>query len=655
MSCCCSEPTEPAKAEQDSSAEAIAWLKLAIAAILSGLTMYISLGVNIESPEGTTRTVVHSALAIVAIGVILGLGSPIIVSAWKQFRRKRITLEHAFLLGIFGSLIASIYSSVTGEGAIYYEVVVILISIYLFGQTIKERQIRKRTELASMIPGLYGEANVLIDGSESRKAVSEIVKGERLVIRESETVPADCFIIEGEVYIEQQAHTGETYPQPKGSGDRLLAGSVVLDGEILVEATASGKEREIDRLLSALDPTFAESTHSDRLAQKILNVFVPSVLIIAGLTGVVWTLMGHPLEGFLHAFTVTVVACPCALGIAIPLATRRGIAQLKLLGIVSKHPTYVDLLTGINHIAFDKTGTLSQPTLGLSSFDVASDAPAALTSWIVEIQNHSTHPVARPFWRLDATPVASVSRLEIQPMPGRGIRADFQDASGTHELLLGNAHLLIENGIPTSDEKAERAIYAIYQGKIAATAHLSEDSREESVETLRELLEAGYRVSILTGDSHVPDGYRLPGVEIFTGLSSQDKARRLDQLDSQTLYIGDGLNDCEGFQKAHASLALENGSHAAKDIAQSTLLHNDLSVVPKALATVKALEKRLRRILLFSFIYNLVGISLAAFGILNPVVAAVLMFASSIFVISFLNRVPSDVDPGNWTVRPLGI
>jgi len=637
MSCCCSQSSKPETIEQAHSSEAIAWLKLAIAALLSGLTMYVSLGINIESPQGSTRTVIHSVLAIVALGVIIGLGTPIISAAWQQFRQKKISLEHAFLLGVLGSFTASVYSSITAEGAVYYEVVVILIGIYLFGQTIKEHQIRKQTKLTAAIPGLFGKASILHEGKESRKAISEITKGDHLIIRESETVPADCLIIEGETYIEQQAHTGETYPQPKGPGDYLLAGSIALDGEIIVEATSSGTQREIDRLLLSLDSSPHITIETERLAQKILNFFVPSVLTIAVLTGVIWTFLGHPLEGWLHAFTVTVVACPCALGIAIPLATRQGVAQLKLLGLIPQSPTYVDRLLQVDHIAFDKTGTLSQPALELSSFEVEDDAPPALKNWILAIQKRSTHPVARPFWKLDSNQVSTLENLKIDTIPGRGIRANFQDESDTHELLLGNAHLLTEQNLQPLPLDVGRSIYIIYQNKIAATAHLSESSRDQSIETLEALILTKYQVSILTGDSYIPEGYRLTGVDIHAGLSSQDKARCLDRVGSRTLYIGDGLNDCEGFQHAHASLALEHGSSAAKKIAQATLLHNDLSIIPKALAAVKELDKRLKKILLFSFSYNAIGITLAVFGILNPIVAAILMFASSIFVISILS------------------
>lgn len=188
-----------------------------------------------------------------------------------------------------------------------------------------------------------------------------------------------------------------------------------------------------------------------------------------------------------------------------------------------------------------------------------------------------------------------------------------------------------------SSEK--RALYVIYENDVVATATLSESAREESQNTLKDLLKS-QKVSILTGDSFTPSDYQLPNLVMKTGLSSQEKAAYLAESAQRqkTLYVGDGLNDCEGFQSAHASLALKSGNQAAQSVAQATLLHDDLSVIPRALAAAKKLQKRLTKILLFSFIYNSIGITLAALGLLHPIVAAILMFASSIFVITFLAK-----------------
>jgi len=639
MSCCCGSAPEKSPAPRESDAKALLWLKLAIAALLSGLTMYLSLGANLGDPQGAARLIIHSLLAMVCLGAIVGLTEGLFPDAWRDLRRRKITLEHAFIIGIVGSFAASLYSSITEEGAIYYEVVVVLIAIYLFGQTIKSRQVKKQRELAETIPGLLGQATILEGDKRRSVAVGTIQAGQHLIVRAGEMAPVDCRITEGSAYIEQQPHTGETYPQSRKAGDSLLAGSTVLDGDITVVAESSGNDREVDRIFSSLESLDASPTESEALAQKILSYFVPVVLAIAVLTGIVWTLLGYSREAWLHALTVTVVACPCALGIAIPLATRRGLSELKRLGIIPDEASYLDRLAQIDHIAFDKTGTLSNPSLELSSFDMAADAPAELKNWVLEIQKRSSHPVARPFWKLYSKGSKPLRDLSVEILPGRGIHAAFRDDSAEEELLIGNAHMLADQGLERPDSDAGRTIYILYKGKIEATAHLNESSRKRSAETLESLTQDEYRVSILTGDSSAPADYDIPKVEIHSGLSSEEKAAYLREVAAanHTLYIGDGLNDCEGFQNAHASLALKSGNQTAQTVAQATLLHDDLSIVPQALLKVKSLKRRLNKILLFSFSYNAVGISLAALGLIHPVIAAILMFASSIFVISFMS------------------
>jgi Cu+-exporting ATPase len=636
-SCCgCSNPKSPEKSS-DADPQAFLWLKLGIAILLSGLTMYLSLGANLGSPQGTARTIIHATLIVVCAGVMLGLGWPIFRSGWLDLISGKITLEHAFLIGILGSFGASLYSSVTDEGAIYYEVVVILTAIYLFGRNITERQIRRQTDMAHAIPGLGKTATVPSGETTIEVPIAQLVAGQLVVIHEGGTIPIDGVIQHGRAYIERQAHTGETYPVPADAGTEVMAGSVVLDGTITIKATTDGDNREIDRLLASLNTCTTSATKAETLAAKLLSIFVPVVLSIALVTGILWTLAGHPREGWLNALTVTVVACPCALGVAIPLTIRRGRMELGMLGIVPMQADFIDRLAETDMLAFDKTGTLSHPTLELASFEIQPDAPPNLLDQIIAIQKRSSHPVARPFWKLEGTTHASpVHEIQIKNLPGRGIEASFKLLNENHTLRIGNRHLLADLSIPNPDRSQDRTLYVIANGRIAAIARLEESARTTSIATLKQLQTNGYDLAILTGDSTVPDDYRSPALQVLVGLSSADKAAWIMAQNTarRILYIGDGLNDCEGFQNAHASIALTSGNSAAQSTAQALLLHDDFSVIPTALSKIRELRKSLNRILRFSLCFNTLGISLAAAGILHPVLAAALMFASSIFVIA---------------------
>ena len=216
-------------------------------------------------------------------------------------------------------------------------------------------------------------------------------------------------------------------------GDTILAGGRILDGDVTAIALTSGTNREIDRLNESLATETIKDTRAGALAQKILDKFVPIVLGVALLTGVVWTLLGHADVAWQHALTVTVVACPCALGVAIPLAIRRGIGALRGLGIVPSDSGFIDRLEKVDTVAFDKTGTLSNPTLELRSFEVTDDAPAGLRDWVIAVQKRSSHPVARPFWKLGEPETTLSHDIAIKTIPGRGISATI----GGEQILIG--------------------------------------------------------------------------------------------------------------------------------------------------------------------------------------------------------------------------
>lgn len=649
MSCCSQSLKKESQSSKISPAataknDATLWLKLAIAVILAGLSMYLSLGTNLADPKGDTRFAIHSFLALLCLTAITALAAPLFGNAWRSIRAGEVTLEHAFLVGILGAFGASLYSTLSGQGAIYYEVVNVLIAIYLFGQTLTEKQIAKELRLDSLIPGLRANVTLVKDCGNEIVPSNQVKAGEKIQVTTGEIIPIDGVVADGSAYVEQQAHTGELYPQVKNQGDLVLAGSTLLDGELVILTTTDGDKREIDRLLHSLAASDRSSTRAEALAQRILLFFVPSVLAIAITTGLTWTLMGKPVEGWLNALTVTVVACPCALGIAIPLATQRGLANLKLLGILPKNADFFERLAEVDTVAFDKTGTLSSNQLELETLQILEGAPEHLTHWISQIQRQSSHPVARPFWRLSSSENSVLDDLQIRVLPGRGIAATFEIDGGRRELVIGN-HLLLADLEMTTDRRSNdiRRLYVITNGKVIAIAHLIENAEQSSVAALRTLIANEYQVEILTGDSSIPEGYRLPKLITHMGQTSEEKGKLISRYSAsrKLLYVGDGLNDCEGFQNAHASINIE-GSHcsAASKVSQATLLHNDLSVIPSALLNARELKERLHRILLFSFYYNGTGITLAALGLLHPVAAALLMFASSFFVISRLGSTP---------------
>lgn len=629
MGCCC-QCSKPPAPKQGPARD---WFVFGLLAMLAGVVMTVSLAVNLTPPEGHARTVVHSVLALLTLGALSAFARPIFESA----ARFRITLESLFLVGLIGAFAASVYSSVTGIGHIYYEVTLILLAIYRLGQLISAHQLSNAQNFARNIPGMADKARRLREGEITTVSIQEIAAGDVIVIRPEETIPVDGTVSRGRAYIEQLPHTGEPFPVPKHPGDSVLAGTSVLDGEIEVTASSSGTAREIDRLCSSLEA--GQPSQTEGLAREILRFFVPAVVFTAFLTLIGWGLIANDWQAAIfHALAVTIVACPCGLGLAIPLAVRNGNFQLRLLGIVPQCGQLLERLAGIDTIVFDKTGTLTESSLSLAELKINAEAPLELKSWLAEIQRRSTHPVARPFWGL-AEP-AILENLEIDNLPARGIRATFSWLSEPQTLVIGN-QLFVEETTGKKLQSVSRQVDIFLNEEHIAHAKLGEDSRATSRSALRSLKESGYRIEIMTGDVSVDSAFSELADSTHTSLTIQQKGELvLERQHSghHVLYIGDGLNDAEAMQAAEASLALGIGNAVANEVADGRLDPPDLSVVPRAIALAKNVRRRLVALLYFVLIYNFVGLVLAVSGWLHPVVAAVLMLASSITVLSQVSR-----------------
>ena len=647
MSCCCHEsepPDSPPVSAEPSPGE---WVRFAAGVLLAGLAMSLSLGLNLSPPSGNARFALHGGLLAACAMAFVLLGAPVWRAAVGAIRERRIVADQLFLAGMAGAFGASVLSTWRGEGAIYYEVVIILLAIHAFGRLLTGWQRRGAAHtLEAWRATLEQCLRCEPDGSSRKASVNDIKAGDRIIVTAGEAVPLDGRIEDGRAYVQETAHTGEPFPVACGVGDSVLAGSIVLDGPLVLRASRDGGDREVDRLARAVDVLGGRKSRLEQLTDRAIGIFLPGVLFVSIATFCFWWARDGALTGLFNALSVLLVACPCALGIALPLAQRLGLQRLAVLGVVPRHADAIERLAAVDTIVFDKTGTLTELSLEADELEPLIEDPA-LRGLIAEAQRHSNHPVARAFWAWRQPLLPGTRLLATSILPGRGVAADFAEGEDRFTLEIGNEMLLtVEDRAVVSPWllRPGRQLFVRKRGHVAAIVSLRETLRAGAQRLLAALQRAGVEIAILTGDVALPAELRGLKITVATSLSAEQKGAMVRAWQDQgryVLYLGDGLNDTEVMASAATSLAVRDAHPAALEAADGEWLAETLEALPEALRSATFTRRQLCCILIFAFSYNAVGITLAASGLLHPVAAALLMLASSFTVTSIANVRPA--------------
>lgn len=629
--CCLSPPGSGAS-------EAGLWMRLAVAALIAAQSMTFGLAINLSPPAGETRLVLHGLLALSAVAVFLLTGVPLCRTAWQAVRQRKIVFEHLFLAGIFGAFFASLQCSLFGTGHVYYEVVAILLAIHTLGRAIGEKSRRAAWAALDQLENAFDScALVLPDGTLRTVPVTEVRRGSRVRVAVGGAIPVDGVLVEGMGFVRETALSGEPFPAIKRPGDPLRAGSFSLDAALTVESTGSGRSRELDALCDAVRRAREKPGTLQREADRIVTWFLPSVMAAALATFLFWASQVGWQEGIFFGLAVLVVACPCSMGLATPLGLQAALTALARRGLIAHESELILRLARTDCVVFDKTGTLGEPEMGLVDLvTIPGLDRGKVRRLTAAVESAADHPVARAF-RHDPPPRPAAA---VRMIPGAGI-------CGTVEGILvtvGNEHVL-----PAAEQSAARALrhqlpptdgaslplFILFDGRCVAAALLREVARASAGPALAHLEKIGIPSLILTGDrseAAAAQGWKVP---IEAGLSPAEKAARIARIQEggrKVLFVGDGVNDTPAMTAAAAAIALGSGSAVARESAQGELVGGDLSAIPDAILLCRQTVKTLRGNLIFALLYNALGITLAALGILHPVAAAVLMMVSSLTV-----------------------
>jgi Cu+-exporting ATPase len=589
------------------------------------------------------------------------LGARFYKAGWHALKAMTGNMDLLVSLGTTAGWLLSVWlwlSAHEGHAPhLYFEGSAVVITLVLLGKWLEARAKRQTTEAIRALHALRPDkAHWISDEGELDVPVAEILVGDLLAVRPGERFPLDGELIEGQSQVDESMLTGEPLPVSKSMGAALTGGSINGDGRVLMRVTAVGHETVLSRIIRLVEDAQAAKAPIQRLVDKVAEIFVPVVLLVAVLTLGVWLFMGASFESALiHAVAVLVIACPCALGLATPVAIMAGTGVAAKHGILIKDAQALEMAHRVQTVAFDKTGTLTvgQPRLIAHLVAPGHDAATAL-AWAASVQSGSEHPLARAVLKAaQAQGVTTDAPQDLVAVPGRGVQAQV----GGRSLLLGSLRWLQQEGMEsamwakdiealhaqgaTLSALAERGPQGL-QGVLLMA--FGDEPKAGAAQALAALRERGLKLVMISGDNQAAAeamarrlGLRPEEGEVRADVLPGDKAAQVQQLREGgriVAMVGDGVNDAPALAAADVGLAMGNGTDVAMHAAGITLMRGDVALVGDALDISARTVAKIRQNLFWAFAYNVAGIPLAAMGYLNPVIAGAAMALSSVSVMS---------------------
>ncbi len=637
----------------------------AIVALLVGVPIMVwgMLGDNMMVTDAN-RTL-WLVLGVVTLAVMIVAGGHFYTSAWKSLRNGTATMDTLVALGTGAAWLYSMSVNIWPQWFpmearhLYYEASAMIIGLINLGHMLEARARQRSSKALERLLDLTPPtARVVTADGEKNVQLADVQPGMTLRLTTGDRVPVDGEISQGEAWFDEAMLTGEPVPQEKSTGESIHAGTVVQDGSVLFTASAVGSHTTLSRIIRMVRQAQSSKPEIGQLADRISAVFVPVVVAIALFSGAIWYVFG-PAPQIVYtlviATTVLIIACPCALGLATPMSIISGVGRAAEFGVLVRDADALQRASTLDTIVFDKTGTLTRGKPEVVSVKTLDFDEATALRLAAALEQGSSHPLARAIIeKAGAKTLPVVS--QFRTLRGLGVSGEVDG----HSVLLGNQALLAEQNVDTRalDEElnaqaslgATPVLLAV-DGQAVALLAIRDPLREDSIDALQRLHREGYRLVMLTGDNPTTANAiaREAGIdEVIAGVLPDGKAeaiKNLQQQGRQVAMVGDGINDAPALAQADVGIAMGGGSDVAIETAAITLMRHSLLGVADALAISKATLRNMKQNLLGAFVYNSLGIPIAA-GILwpltgtllNPVVAGAAMALSSITVVSNANR-----------------
>ncbi|WP_212625858.1 heavy metal translocating P-type ATPase [Pseudomonas sp. PP3] len=580
-------------------------------------------------------------------------GARFYVAAWKAVRAGAGNMDLLVALGTSAGYGLSVYEWATAAGRmphLYFEASAVVIALVLLGKYLESRAKRQTASAIRALEALRPERAIqVIDGREQDVAISALRLNDQVLVKPGERFPVDGEVIEGQSHADEALISGESLPVPKQPGDKVTGGAINGEGRLLVRTQALGAETVLARIIRLVEDAQAAKAPIQKLVDKVSQIFVPVVLLLALATLVGWWLYGAALEtALINAVAVLVIACPCALGLATPTAIMAGTGVAARYGILIKDAEALERAHEVSSVVFDKTGTLTSGTPRIAHLSALDGDEATLLQQAGALQRGSEHPLAKAV--LDACAERELQVDDVsdsQSLTGRGIAGTLEG----RRLALGNRRLLEESGLnagtladsATAWETEGRTLsWLIEQSpapRVLGLFAFGDTLKPGALQAVQQLNARHISSHLLTGDNRgsakvVAEALGIR--DVHAEVLPADKAATVAALKRTGVVamVGDGINDAPALAAADIGIAMGGGTDVAMHAAGITLMRGDPRLVPAALEISRKTYAKIRQNLFWAFVYNLIGIPLAAFGFLNPVLAGAAMALSSVSVVS---------------------